>query len=90
MASGSIGAIGEMRVCADLLSKGFEVFRSVSQSTSCDLVSLWKGKPRRIEVRTGRYGVGGRLAYPKGDPSKSDIMAVVLHDKIVYIPDITE
>ena len=36
--TGDIGAMHEMMVATDLLRRGWEVFRSVSPSSSCDLV----------------------------------------------------
>lgn len=55
LSTGKVGAISELIVCADLLKKGWEVFRTVSQSCSCDLIVIKNKKILRIEVRTGRY-----------------------------------
>lgn len=84
LAAGTIGAIGEYRVILDLLAKGFDVFHAVSPSCSCDLAVLKNGKLFRIEVRTGHYVRGGKYYYT---PSfRTDIMAIVLSDKIAYHP----
>lgn len=45
------GSMGEMIVATDLLSRGFDVFRSVGHSASCDLVGILNGKTYRIEVK---------------------------------------
>lgn len=49
---GKVGAIAELVVCADLIRRGFEVFRSVSQDCSCDLIVLKDGQAQRVEVKT--------------------------------------
>lgn len=90
VSSGTRGAIGELIVCADLLNKGYEVFRSVSPSCSCDLAVLKDGKLLRIEVRTGHWTLGGKLTYSKSpkDLERSDVFAVIVGDQIYYIPDL--
>jgi len=82
--TGTRGAISELRVCADLLEKGYEVFRAVSPAASCDLAALRNGELLRIEVRTGTYKLTGGISYPKN--IKADVLAVVLHNQIVYEP----
>lgn len=49
---GAIGAVSEMIVCTDLLSKGIEVFRSCNAQAPCDLVALVGTEFVRIEVKT--------------------------------------
>ena len=49
----TIGAIGEMMIACDLFKKGFETFRALSTSASCDLIALKNTEVFRIEVRTG-------------------------------------
>lgn len=88
IASATVGAMHELKVAYDLLLKGYEVFRAQSPSCSCDLLILDKGKPKRIEVRTGNYLNSGVLTYPekKDGSNKYEIMAVVTQDKIYYLP----
>lgn len=89
LSTGTAGAIGELRVATDLLVKGFEVFRAVSPSCSCDLVTLFQGKPRRVEVRTGHYGKNRIIYCAKPiDTGRYDILAIVLPDNIIYRPDL--
>lgn len=90
----SVGTIGELRVACDLLERGFEVFRSVSASASCDLAVLWKGKLLRIEVKTQSLymrtdGTTGTFRLRRGDASKYDIWAAILPDRIIYDPDLS-
>ena len=68
IAPATTGAIGELRVCADLMERGYEVFRALSQSRhSCDLVAMRGAFMLRIEVRTGtrRPDSTGHVTYLK-------------------------
>lgn len=88
--TGTRGAISELAVSADLLRKGHAVFRALSPSCSCDLVVLTPGNTLlRIEVTTGARNVtGAGIQYPPKKHERHDILAVVLHDEIRYIPDL--
>jgi len=86
--SGTVGAINELLVCSDLLSKGYHVFRSVSQSCPCDLIILNNGNALRVEVKTGRMNKDGSACSPKTDRSKHDVLATVVDGKIFYEPAI--
>ena len=84
----NVGAISEFRVVTELLLKGYDVFRAVSPASPFDLVAFKDGHIYRVEVTTGHYkGTEGRFTYSQHDPNKFDIMAVVLLDKIVYLPE---
>lgn len=80
---GTVGALNELRVCVDLLSKGYDVFRSVSPNCPCDLVAAKNGRLLRVEVRTVR-GTDEKIYLTKPDPSRYDILAMVLPSKILY------
>lgn len=86
--AGTIGAVGELKVSADLMARGYEVFRALSPACSCDLAIIANGQLFRVEVRTGVQYPNGRLHYRRNlDGSRHDIMAVVLHDgDITYLP----
>ena len=90
---GTKGAIGELRVCSDLLSKNFAVFRSVSPSSSCDLVALKNGICYRIEVTYAtvykRRDGEVRLLVKERDNSKYDILALIVDNEIVYTPSLS-
>jgi hypothetical protein len=81
LSPGTKGALNELIVTTDLLSKGYEVFRSVSPSTSCDLVAQKFGILTRIEVRSGYMTDSGKLTfkYDLVDYKHSDTIAVVLN-----------
>lgn len=86
ISSGTLGAIGELQVATDLLSKGYEVFRAVSPNCSADMVIRRDGRLFVVEVKTGRRGTSGRPVYP-APKYNVDIVAVVLPDEIIYVPD---
>ena len=85
--TGTVGAIQELRVGADLLMKGYEVFRAMSPCASCDLMILKDKKMLRVEVRTGYERPNKTLTY-FNKRFNADIMAVALPDRIVYKPEL--
>ena len=85
--SGTVGAIHELIVCCDLMRKGFDVYRSLSQSCPCDLAVVKDGKLLRIEVTTAHKSSTGKNLHPSKDTDNFDILALAFHDgKIEYIP----
>ena len=91
--STQIGCAAELFVCADLVSNGYEVFRAVGMHTSCDLVVMKNGMPKRVEVKTASYGKNDNMGSFVGaqQRGKSDILAVVDRQKgIRYYPPIEE
>jgi hypothetical protein len=80
------GKIAEHLVCADLLSRGIEVFIAAHPSSSCDMVAFINNEPVKIEVKYSRLDEFGRavgvdIAHQMG---KFDILAVVDHDGNIY------
>ncbi len=81
----SRGAIGELVVAADLLNRGYEIFKPFSSGATCDLLFVHEGKAIKVEVKscTGtirRVHVGRNLG-------KFDILAVVDRDmRVHYLP----
>lgn len=90
LATGTVGAIAELRVCAELMAKGYDVFRSVSQHCSCDIAILKNRSLLRVEVRTGYVYVSSGKRWtnkPKGsDAERFDIFATCYPDRIDYEP----
>lgn len=88
LTTGQVGALSELIVCADLIRKGYEVFRAVSQHCSCDLTILKDGKLQRVEVRTGyrlRSGKASSLPTTK-DQGRYDLFAIVVDGVPEYFP----
>ena len=85
---GAVGAISEARVCADLLTKGFHVYKAVSPHSPCDIVAYREGGPTlRIEVKTA-YARNGGVYHPKPKEGLSDVVAAVTADRIIYKPSL--
>lgn len=80
LSTGTVGAAGELLATVDMIAKGYEVFRAVSPSTSCDLIALKDGKLYRVEVRTGLPSTNGTINYPKKN-IRADMVAIVSHQK---------
>lgn len=89
ISNSTIGAMHEMLVCADLLGKGYEVFKSISPHSSCDIAIIKDGNLLRVEVTTGQIlSSSGKVCRPHKDFSRFDVLAVVLRNgKINYEPD---
>lgn len=82
--TGTIGAIGELVVAADLLLKGYAVFRALSPSCPCDLALLCEDQLYRVEVTTGHRTTDGKLLYPPKKPNAYEVLAVVVGRDIYY------
>jgi hypothetical protein len=83
------GAISELEVSADLLKKGYEVFRAVSPSCSCDLIAHKNGKLLKIEVRTGSINVVTKTKLVNRSNFRADILAAVYSSGVEYDPSLT-
>ncbi len=84
--TGTVGALGELEVCCDLLKKHYAVYRAVSPACKCDLVAFANGKPIMVEVTTGYTGLDGRVSRPKKDKSIFDVLAICTENGIIYEP----
>lgn len=84
--AGTVGAVAELLVCADLLRKGWHVFRAVSPACPCDIVGILHGHTYLFEVRTGQRNAAGKLTFQSKPHMPGVIFAVVLHatQSIVY------
>lgn len=89
--AGTVGAVGELLVSAELLSKGYSVYRSVSPHSPFDLVACKNGEMVSIEVKTGQVRQGGSLSYHKGQNSQEpDHYAVVFpgENRVIFVPEL--
>lgn len=87
--SSAMGAASELLVCADLLRRGWEVYRSVSPTASCDLFIFSNGVQKRVEVKTASLLIkpapdGRMFSLPGLDFSKFDVLAVVTYDGVIH------
>lgn len=86
-----MGAVSELLACADLLKNGFDVFRAVSPSCSCDLMIFYNKKVIRVEVTTGYKTRLGNHQFPKKNNEKFELLVVVLKNgEIIYTPPLQE
>ena len=87
-----VGAISELWVAADLLSRGFHVFRSLSAHCPCDLVAFheYTGLFLRLEVKTGPQKPDSCLNVV-GNSRRYHVLASVLKDgDIRYLPNLKD
>ena len=81
-----VGAANELRVCTDLLHKGWHVFRAEAPNGPFDLVAMHKdGRLYRVEVRTGQRLKNGQFSV--GRHGTYDILAIVVGTEITYEPN---
>lgn len=80
-------AVGEMAAAADLMCRGFFVYRCLSQTGPFDLLAYKEGRMLRIEVRCGVLDKQGQARCSTPAPGRYDVLAVVLSDRIEYRPD---
>lgn len=86
------GAASELRAAADLMLRGFHVFRAMSPSCPCDLV-VWRpsGPVIRVEVKTARVNsVTGVISFQKALRNIFDAICHVTPDEVIYEPPISE
>ncbi|GIH07394.1 hypothetical protein Rhe02_54610 [Rhizocola hellebori] len=81
----TVGAASELRVCAELMRRGYQVFRCESSSAPFDLVAHKAGSLWRVEVKTitepvGTYGPG----FPTPTNGSWDILALVGESKYFF------
>jgi len=86
----TVGAASELQVAADLMRRGFHVFRALSAACPCDLVAWREGGPiLRVEVKTARVnGVTGRVSVQKAGRNIFDVLCHVTPTEVIYEPPI--
>lgn len=88
-ATGTIGAIGELMVSADLLRRGYNVFRSLSPNASCDLAIISGGAATRVEVTKAYRTRSGGLQFNPHERERYDVLALWCVDgSVTYIPSL--
>lgn len=84
----TIGGMNELRAAADLVGRGYHVFRSVVADGPIDLVAMTpEGMMLRVEVRTGQATLSGYVWKRNHHDVPYDVAAIVLTDRVVYEPD---
>lgn len=80
------GRLSELRVAADLVARGYEVFLQFGNN-SCDMIALKDGRGHRVEVKSGTMRNGKVSKIHKLDTTAHDLLATVFGDVIQYLPD---
>ena len=80
---------------ADLMTKGYQVFRALTPDAECDLVVISKGKCYRVEVKSTFVVYVGKDATVAGSLVASnkyryDILAEVVNGSILYTPSLDD
>src|SRR4030067_1334110 len=83
------GAASELAVCADLLLRGFHVYKNVA-NTGVDLLAVRDTELYRIEVKTARVHKSGISYYAKPIRNNFDVVASFIprNTEVRYEPDI--
>ena len=81
-----VGAVVELEVAADLMSKGFVVYRNMSPTGPVDMVAISEnGRVRKIQATRGRVGVDGVRAFDNHrDQPNWDVLAVRFPEGVYY------
>ena len=84
--TGTVGAISELIISANLMSYGYSVFRALSPSCYCDIIASKDGETHHIEVRTGYKSSEGKWYFPTKRSGTVDVFGVVERNtlEIVY------
>jgi hypothetical protein len=64
MPTATVGAMTELLICADLIRRGYDVFRAVSPACYCDIIARKEEVTLNVEARTG-FKSGARLQFLK-------------------------
>jgi len=79
---GLIGAASELVVAAYLMQRGITVYRAMSAAASCDLIVDFEGCLFKIEVRSAKRDMSGKLVFSSPEP-RYDLLALVTPDGAV-------
>lgn len=84
----TVGALSELLAAADLLRRGYHVFRAVSPACPCDLAVMSNSTLIRVEVTTAfRSTHTGKPMHARKLSSTHDVLALVFRDGTVeYTP----
>lgn len=90
LAAGTIAEAHVMRVCIDLLEKGWQVYRAAFPAMDFDIFAMrpeWE-VALRVKVTTGMRTNRGGVSHPKRDRTKFDVLAIVIGNDIIYEPEL--
>ena len=77
-------SINELLVSADLMRRGFHVYRALAPGSPCNLVMLRAGVLERVEVRAVVRTPSGKLMRPNVAGKNFDVLALVERDGTIH------
>lgn len=82
-----VGAAAELVAAADLMRRGFPVYRACAPAANFDLVAVVEGRLLRVEVRSASLSASGRLYCHAPARDRWDVLAMVdQHGAVTYRP----
>lgn len=81
----TLGPVAELIVAADMLRRGYEVFRPISHAASCDIIAIKGRVVIRLEVKSSAIRRGKFTCSFLHNARKFDMAAIVADHKIYYI-----
>lgn len=93
-----LGTLGEIKIAADLISKGYEVFTELGDNSKVDLIVLdenhraWKLQVKTRNIRNGTVWLDRRKSGPnyrfRYEAEHADVYAMYVNgrDLICYVP----
>lgn len=82
------GSWGEIVVIADLIRKGYYVFKSVMSNCPCDVIAMKNNRLYRVEITLAKRVPDGVRFYAKHNSKNYDILALVYETSdIEYIEE---
>ena len=83
------GAACELIVCADLIRKGYEVFRNVCGTGAADIIALKDSRTIGIEVRQAKKLRSDGSPTGHSKKLRTDVLAAVVGTQVFYNPPLT-
>lgn len=87
--SGTVGAITELFVSAELMKRGYEVYRALSPSCDGDIIAIKNNELHKIEIRSGYYYLKTstgeyKLTYPKAKINGKKLIVMTHSDNKIH------
>lgn len=90
VSSQTVAEIHRLLAAADLMKRGYQVFRALSPDYDCAFVVSVAGQWRLVGVRVGYAGEGGAVPLNKPPEGAFDLLAIVTSLGVFYQPPLEE
>lgn len=85
LAPAKVGTMNELLVAAELIRRGYSVYKSVCKCDSCDFIIKDRAdRLLRLEVTTGTVDASGALAHFPKSFAHAEVIAVVTEGGIIF------